>query len=126
MRRRRLPTRELRARTARERRALHSSRCASDARLRRAPRLGRCRWAPPPTGRVHPRRPRSDELPPRSQEPRVAELSIGTIDVYVVRPVPGAWRVLVLQRALDTRCPTAWETVHGRLELGEEPEEGAL
>jgi dihydroneopterin triphosphate diphosphatase len=56
----------------------------------------------------------------------VAELSIGTIDVYVVRPLPGAWRVLVMQRALDTRCPTAWETVHGRLESGEEPEEGAL
>lgn len=56
----------------------------------------------------------------------MAELRIGTIDVYVIRPVPGAWQVLVLQRALDTRCPTAWETVHGRLEEGEQPEEGAV
>lgn len=56
----------------------------------------------------------------------MAELSIGTIDVFVVRPIPGAWQVLVLQRALDTRCPTAWEAVHGRLEAGEQPEEGAM
>ena len=56
----------------------------------------------------------------------MAQLSIGTIDVYVIRPLPTDWRVLVLQRSLDTRCPTAWETVHGRLEPGEEPEEAAL
>jgi dihydroneopterin triphosphate diphosphatase len=56
----------------------------------------------------------------------VAELHVGTIDCYVIRPLAGGWRVLVLQRALDTRCPTAWETVHGRLEAGEEPEQGAV
>ena len=34
--------------------------------------------------------------------------------------------MLVLQRAPSgTRCPLAWETVHGRLEGEEEPEEGA-
>lgn len=55
----------------------------------------------------------------------MAELAIGTIDVYVIRPLPEGWRVLVLQRSHDTRCPTAWETVHGRLEPGEQPEEGA-
>ena len=27
---------------------------------------------------------------------------------------------------MDTRCPTSWETVHGRLEPGEEPEEAAV
>jgi 8-oxo-dGTP pyrophosphatase MutT (NUDIX family) len=56
----------------------------------------------------------------------MAQLSIGTIDVYVVRPIPAGWRVLVLQRALTTRCPTAWEAVHGHIEDGEEPEEAAL
>lgn len=56
----------------------------------------------------------------------MAELHVGTIDCYVIRPRPDGWRVLVLQRALDTRCPTAWETVHGRLEPGEEPEQGAV
>jgi dATP pyrophosphohydrolase len=57
---------------------------------------------------------------------RMAHISIGTIDVYVIRPLLAEWRVLVLQRALDTRCPTAWETVHGRIEDGEEPEDAAL
>ena len=57
--------------------------------------------------------------------PAMAQLSIGTVDVYVIRPLKPEWRVLVLQRGQDTRCPTSWETVHGRLETGEEPEEAA-
>lgn len=56
----------------------------------------------------------------------MAELKIGVVDVYVIRPLPSGWRVLLLQRARDTRCPTAWETVHGRLEPGEEPEDAAV
>jgi 8-oxo-dGTP pyrophosphatase MutT (NUDIX family) len=56
----------------------------------------------------------------------MAELSIGTIDVYVVRPLQPEWRVLVLQRAFGTRCPTSWETVHGHIEKGEEPEAAAV
>ena len=63
---------------------------------------------------------------PRLGEPSVSQLSIGTIDVYVIRPLRDGWRVLVLQRALDTRCPTAWEAVHGHIETGEEPEDAAL
>jgi type II secretory ATPase GspE/PulE/Tfp pilus assembly ATPase PilB-like protein/8-oxo-dGTP pyrophosphatase MutT (NUDIX family) len=62
----------------------------------------------------------------RLAEPSVSQLSIGTVDVYVIRPLATGWRVLVLQRALDTRCPTAWETVHGHIEPGEEPEEAAI
>jgi len=54
------------------------------------------------------------------------QLSIGTVDVYVIRPLKPEWRVLVLQRGLGTRCPTSWETVHGRLEAGEEPEQAAM
>jgi len=63
---------------------------------------------------------------PRLTEPSVSQLSIGTIDVYVIRPLREGWRVLVLQRALDTRCPTAWEAVHGHIESGEEPEDAAI
>ena len=37
-----------------------------------------------------------------------------------------SWRVLVLQRSLTTRCPGAWETVHGRLEHGETPHAAAI
>ena len=57
----------------------------------------------------------------------MAEAKVGTIDVYVIRPLIEGWRVLVLQRAPEgTRCPLAWEAVHGRLEAGEQPEDGAL
>jgi type II secretory ATPase GspE/PulE/Tfp pilus assembly ATPase PilB-like protein/8-oxo-dGTP pyrophosphatase MutT (NUDIX family) len=68
---------------------------------------------------------RLDELAP-APENAVAQLEIGTIDVYVIRPLAEGWRVLALQRALDTRCPTAWETVHGHTEQGEEPEDAAV
>ena len=57
----------------------------------------------------------------------MAEVRAGTVDVYVIRPRPEGWRVLVLQRsAQGTRCPLAWETVHGRVEPGEEPEDAAV
>ena len=53
-------------------------------------------------------------------------VQVATIDVYVIRPLTDGWRVLVLRRAADTRCPGSWETVHGRIEKGEKPEEAAL
>ena len=56
----------------------------------------------------------------------MTEITVGTIDVYAIRELPDGWRVLLLQRAHDTRCPTAWESIHGRLEPGEGPEAGAL
>lgn len=56
----------------------------------------------------------------------MTELRIGVVDVFVVRPLPAGWRVLALKRAVGTRCPGAWETVHGRIEAGEKPEEAAL
>ena len=56
----------------------------------------------------------------------MATVSVGTIDVYLIAPAADGWRVLALQRSLTTRCPTAWETVHGRIEPGEEPEQAAV
>jgi 8-oxo-dGTP pyrophosphatase MutT (NUDIX family) len=56
----------------------------------------------------------------------MAQLTIGTIDVYVIRPRAAGWRVLVLQRAAGTRSPTTWETVHGHIERDEEPEDAAV
>jgi type II secretory ATPase GspE/PulE/Tfp pilus assembly ATPase PilB-like protein/8-oxo-dGTP pyrophosphatase MutT (NUDIX family) len=50
----------------------------------------------------------------------------GVVDVYVIRPLPDGWKVLVTQRSENTRCPGAWETIHGRLNDGERPEDGAL
>jgi dihydroneopterin triphosphate diphosphatase len=55
------------------------------------------------------------------------ELRVGVVDVYVIHPDSAGWRVLVLQRAaIGTRCPLAWETVHGRIEPDERPEQAAL
>jgi 8-oxo-dGTP pyrophosphatase MutT (NUDIX family) len=57
----------------------------------------------------------------------MTELRVGVVDVYVVHPAALGWRVLVLQRAASgTRCPLAWETVHGRIEPDERPEQAAL
>ena len=56
----------------------------------------------------------------------MTSISVGTIDVYCIDPGAGDWSVLTLQRAHDTRCPTAWETVHGHIETGESPEQAAV
>jgi 8-oxo-dGTP pyrophosphatase MutT (NUDIX family) len=50
----------------------------------------------------------------------------GVVDVYVIRPYRAAWRVLTLQRSYDTRCPGAWESVHGKIEPDETPEGAAV
>jgi 8-oxo-dGTP pyrophosphatase MutT (NUDIX family) len=56
----------------------------------------------------------------------MATIEIGTVDVFVISPRPEGWRVLALQRALQTRCPGAWEPVHGHIDPGEEPEDAAV
>jgi 8-oxo-dGTP pyrophosphatase MutT (NUDIX family) len=57
----------------------------------------------------------------------VTDVHVGVVDVYVVRASLDPWQVLVLQRAATgTRCPNSWETVAGRIEPGERPEEAAV
>ena len=56
----------------------------------------------------------------------MTEAQVGVVDVYVLRRAGAGWEVLLLQRAAGTRCPGSWETVHGRIEAGERPEEAAL
>jgi len=58
--------------------------------------------------------------------PGMAQIEIGTVDVFVIAPRSAGWRVLALQRGTDTRCPGAWEPVHGHIEPGEEPEDAAI
>jgi type II secretory ATPase GspE/PulE/Tfp pilus assembly ATPase PilB-like protein/8-oxo-dGTP pyrophosphatase MutT (NUDIX family) len=58
--------------------------------------------------------------------PGMAHIEVGTVDVLVIRPLPDGWRVLALQRGTGTRCPGSWETVHGHIEAGEQPEEAAV
>ena len=56
----------------------------------------------------------------------MTNVNVGTVDVYLIAPDPAGWGVLTVQRSHDTRCPTAWETVHGRIEPGESPEQAAI
>src|SRR3954470_5834315 len=62
----------------------------------------------------------------RSRLQPMTSIEVGTVDVFVVRPLPDGWRVLALQRGRETRCPTAWEPVHGHVDPGESPEEAAM
>jgi dATP pyrophosphohydrolase len=55
----------------------------------------------------------------------MASINVGTVDVYLIAARTDGWRVLALQRAKDTRCPSSGETVHGHIEPGEEPEQAA-
>ena len=56
----------------------------------------------------------------------MAPIRIAVVDVYVIRPYRTDWLVLSLQRSRGTRCPGSWETVHGRIETDERPEEAAV
>ena len=56
----------------------------------------------------------------------MTELRVSVVDVYVVRPYRADWLVLALQRGTNTRCPGSWETVHGRMETDERPEDAAV
>ena len=56
----------------------------------------------------------------------MTELVVGVVDVFVVRHDATGLRVLVLRRAEGTRCTGAWEVVHGRIDPGERPEQGAV
>ncbi|HSJ65489.1 MAG TPA: NUDIX domain-containing protein [Gemmatimonadaceae bacterium] len=50
---------------------------------------------------------------------------VATVDVYPLRRIEAAWEALVMRRAAGTRCTGAWETVHGRLEPDERPDDAA-
>lgn len=55
----------------------------------------------------------------------MATVVAGTVDVFVIARRESAWRVLALRRGPATRCPGSWETVHGHIDAGEEPEDAA-
>ena len=50
----------------------------------------------------------------------------GVAEVYVIRHNGGDWRVLTLQRAADAKRPGSWETVYGKIDTGERPEDAAV
>ena len=56
----------------------------------------------------------------------MTRIEVGVVDVYLVDPQTELWRVLALRRGPATRCPGAWEAVHGHIESEESPEDAAL
>ncbi|HJU68359.1 MAG TPA: NUDIX domain-containing protein [Gemmatimonadaceae bacterium] len=56
----------------------------------------------------------------------ITAVRVGVVDVFVLRRRDREWDALVLERAAGVRCPGAWETVHGRIEPGERPEDAAV
>ena len=56
----------------------------------------------------------------------VTDVKVGVVDVYAIDVSTSPWRALVLRRSRDTRCPGAWEAVHGHIEDGESPEQAAV
>lgn len=55
----------------------------------------------------------------------MTDVRVSMIDLYVARPVTAGFEFLVLRRSSRGRSPGAWEVVHGHLEQGETPVEGA-
>jgi len=55
----------------------------------------------------------------------VTGVRVAFVDVYVFRKASEGLEVLVLRRAAGGRCAGAWETVHGRIEPGENPVQAA-
>ena len=55
----------------------------------------------------------------------MTDIQVGVVDVYPVELRPDGFRVLLLERAAATRCPGAWEVVHGRIAPGERPAQAA-
>ncbi len=69
----------------------------------------------------------ASSLPPAPlHDSGMTGIKAGVVDVYVIRPLTDGWKVLVMKRSIGTRCPNAWETIHGRLEADERPEQGAV
>jgi dATP pyrophosphohydrolase len=55
----------------------------------------------------------------------MTDVRVSMIDLYVARPAGAGFELLVLRRSGRGRSPGAWEVVHGHLEEGESPVEGA-
>jgi type II secretory ATPase GspE/PulE/Tfp pilus assembly ATPase PilB-like protein/8-oxo-dGTP pyrophosphatase MutT (NUDIX family) len=56
----------------------------------------------------------------------MTKIEPGVVDIYLVDPTTTPWHVLVLQRANDTVRHGSWETVHGKTDQNETPEQAAF
>jgi len=55
----------------------------------------------------------------------MTSVRVAMVDLYVARPIGAGFEFLVLRRSARGRSPGAWEAVHGHLEPGERPVDGA-
>jgi 8-oxo-dGTP pyrophosphatase MutT (NUDIX family) len=70
-----------------------------------------------------------EKRPSSSKEkktPSGTKIVAGVVEVYVIDGSGGDWRVLVLQRSADTIRPNSWETVFGKIDAGESPQDAAV
>jgi dihydroneopterin triphosphate diphosphatase len=56
----------------------------------------------------------------------MTEIRAGVVEVLLLSRVGEDMQALLMRRAAGTRCTGAWETVHGRIEGTERPEEAAV
>jgi type II secretory ATPase GspE/PulE/Tfp pilus assembly ATPase PilB-like protein/8-oxo-dGTP pyrophosphatase MutT (NUDIX family) len=59
-------------------------------------------------------------------EQAVTKIHPGVIEIFVIKHNGGDWRVLVMQRGVDSKRPHSWETVYGKIDAREKPEKAAL
>ncbi|MEO8910435.1 MAG: ATPase, T2SS/T4P/T4SS family [Gemmatimonadaceae bacterium] len=62
----------------------------------------------------------------RARQISMTRIVPGVVEVYVIRPNAGDWRILLLQRAADAKRPGSWETVYGKIDPGERAEQAAV
>src|SRR5690349_10383322 len=56
----------------------------------------------------------------------MTKVTVSFVDVYVLRGVDATIQCLLLRRAPKAVRPGSWETVHGRIDAGETPDQAAL
>jgi type II secretory ATPase GspE/PulE/Tfp pilus assembly ATPase PilB-like protein/8-oxo-dGTP pyrophosphatase MutT (NUDIX family) len=61
----------------------------------------------------------------RRVEPIMTKITPGVVEVFAIRHRAGDWRVLLLQRAAEGKRPGSWETVYGKIDTEEKPEDAA-
>jgi type II secretory ATPase GspE/PulE/Tfp pilus assembly ATPase PilB-like protein/8-oxo-dGTP pyrophosphatase MutT (NUDIX family) len=57
---------------------------------------------------------------------KMTNITAGVVEIFVIRHNGGDWRILVLKRAAASKRPGSWETVYGKIDADEKPEDAAL
>ena len=66
------------------------------------------------------------ESSPSNEIPATTKIVAGVVEVYVIDRSREEWRVLALRRSAGTIRPQSWETVFGKIDDGESPQDAAI